>query len=118
MNIQIHDRLRKEIAAQDGTDGESEDLTRAQWAKVKAPHVTEYGAPVTIKWAGEMEGIEDHGYLTTLPGLGDDWDMVGIVHIPAPWVEKERPEPEWHSLYSLCRNELVSEIIIGERAYA
>jgi hypothetical protein len=109
------DRIRREIRAQDGTDSEAEDLTRAQWAKVKDSDVTEYGAPVTIRFCGEMEGIEDHGYLTTIPGLDDDWDMVGIVHIPAPWVEKERPIPEWHSLYSLCRNELVKEIVIGER---
>jgi hypothetical protein len=40
--------------------------------------------------------------------------MIGIVHIPRPWVEKERPIPEWHSLYALCRNKLVEAIVIGE----
>jgi hypothetical protein len=106
-------RLRKEVAAQDGTDVDAPDLTKEQWAKVKSGHVTNYGASVTIKWGGDLEGIEDHGYLTCIPGQHDDWGMVGIVHIPRPWVEKERPIPEWHSLYSLCRNEMVKEILIG-----
>jgi hypothetical protein len=111
----VLDRLSKEIAAQRGMDTEAEDLTSAQWAKVKAPHATAYGAPVTIRWCGDMEGIEDHGYLTTLPTVEDGWDMAGIVHIPAAWCEKAAPEQEWHSLYSLCRNEMVEEIIIGAK---
>lgn len=110
------DRLRGEIDAQDGTDADAPDLTDDQWAKVKSPHWADYGAEVTIRWCGELEGIEDHGYLTCIPGQHGDWDMVGLIHIPRPWVEKESPIPEWHSLYSLCRNELVKEIIIVDRS--
>lgn len=107
------DRLKQEIDAQDGTDPDAEDLTESQWAKVKSHPNADYGSPVVVVWCGDMEGIEDHGYLTSLPDREDTWDMVGIVHVSAPWVEKERPEPEWASLYALCRNEMVKEIRIG-----
>lgn len=107
-------RLQTEVHAQDGTDVNAEDLTTAEWAKVKAVAGAGYGSPVTIRWRGELRGIEDHGYLTCVPGQHDDWDLIGIVHIPRPWVEKERPIPEWHSLYALCRNKLVEAIVIGD----
>lgn len=111
MNADL-ERLKKEVDAQDGTDADAPDLTREEWAKVKSPAGTGYGDSVTIRFQGDLEGIEDHGYLTCIPGQHDDWDMIGLVHIPRPWVEKERPIPEWHSLYSLCRNPLVKEIVI------
>ncbi len=109
------ERLTKEVDAQDGTDPDADDLEPEQWAKVKAHPETDYGSLVEIVWQGDMEGIEDHGYLTTIPGRTDTWDMIGIVHVPSPWVEKERPEPEWARLYSLCRNEMVREIRIGKQ---
>jgi hypothetical protein len=112
MTTTVLDRLLKELAAQDGTDPEADELTDAQWSKVNAHPHADYGSPVTILWCGDMEGIEDHGYLTTLPTVEDEWDMAGIVHIPEAWCEKAAPEQEWHSLYSLCRNEMVKEIVI------
>ncbi len=113
------DRLRKEVAAQDGDDPDADDLTDEQWAKVKASGSAGYGSPVQVTFVQDegfedTEPITDHGYLTQIPGQSGDWDMIGIVHIPRPWVEKERPIPEWHSLYSLCRNDRVAEIRIGE----
>jgi len=106
------ERIAKEVDAQDGTDADAADLSPEQWAKVEAKSGAGFGSAVTIHWRGELRGIVDHGYLTTIPGRHDDWDMVGIVHIPRPWVEKERPIAEWHSLYSLCRNNLVRKIVI------
>jgi hypothetical protein len=111
------DRLRKEIDAQDGTDAEAPDLTRDEWDKVKASNLSDYGSAVMIVFTPDpgFEDCEprmDHGYLTALPERDGDWDMVGIVHIPEPWVEKESPVPEWHSLYSLCKNPKIAEIRI------
>ena len=107
------ERIAQEIDAQDGTDAEAPDLASAEWAKVKADNGAGFGSLVELHWRGELRGIVDHGYLTTLPGRYGDWDMVGIVHIPRPWVEKEQPIPEWHSLYSLCRNKLVKKIVLS-----
>lgn len=111
------ERLRKEIDAQDGMDLDAEELTDEQWAKVK-DNGDGFGSRVAIIFVKPLgfedsDPIIDHGYLTCLPDRSGDWDMVGIVHIPEPWVEKERPIPEWHSLYSLCRNPQVAEILIG-----
>lgn len=120
------DDLRRVIAetdAQDGTDPEAEDLADSEWAKVKSSNDADFGSPVRVVFVPDLgfedcEPTIDHGYLTSVPGRDDDWDMVGIVHIPEPFVEKERPIPEWHSLYSLCKNKLVAEIVIGPRPYA
>ena len=114
MSDEILSRIQSEVDAQDGTDVDAPDLTSTEWAKVKATTGAGFGSRVTIKWRGELSGIYDHGYLTCVPGQHDDWDLIGIVHIPRPWVEKERPIPEWHSLYALCRNKLVEAIVIGE----
>lgn len=47
------DRLRKEVDAQDGTDVDAPDLTKAEWAKVKAHAEADYGSPVTVVWRGD-----------------------------------------------------------------
>jgi len=122
MNSTI-ERLNSEVDCQDGTDVDSEELEHEQWSKVKPHALADYGSPVTIVFVPD-EGFEDceppmdHGYLTSLPGRDGGWDMVGIVHIPKPWGEKCSCPPEWHSLYSLCRNPLVAKIIIDEPSRA
>lgn len=117
------DRLKSEIDAQDGTNPESIGLTKAEWAKVKSSVFSDYGSPVTVvfvpdKGFDDCEPRMDRGYLTALPDREDGWDMVGIIHIPKPWGEKDHCPPEWHSLYSLCRNTEIAEIIIGPRPYS
>jgi len=119
-NLPTLERLRKEIDAQDGTDPDSEDLTTSEWDKVKATTLADFGSEVEIifvpdKGFEDCEPRIDHGYLTALPDRDDSWDMVGIVHIPTPWGEKDQCPPEWHSLYSLCKNPEIAEIIIGPR---
>lgn len=75
----------------------------------------QYGNTVIIRWGGEYEGIEDRGYLTTIPGKENDDPLVtGIVHVPnmeEPG-EKARSESVWFSFWELNKNDYIRKVVV------
>jgi hypothetical protein len=105
------ERLAQEIGENCGNlDGKTE----LNEAKVVQKGTGQPGCMVRICWTKEAFGYVDTGYCFVLPGPdADDIYMSGIVHVPVPQgSEKDRPEPEWHSLAALSQNPLVKKIVV------
>jgi hypothetical protein len=87
----------------------------AAWESIVWKPGADFGADVRIEWGGDLEGMCDQGYLTTIPPHTES-DMGGIVHIPHPANPggKGAPPAEWHTLFELAVNENVRAVVVGE----